>query len=245
MIGRMSAVTTAALTLILGCSFVGCKSASEQVLDTDALANAVDELGRLSSRNVAALYNLRASASPALRMSIAALDGSGRLTISEPFGSAVSMAGWGAVESSRFLDLRKGCGIPDNDLSAIFGVSVMPMPQAVRLLSGGLPSVGSDVVSVNENGWIEVAGDGWSARIDVRPDPWRVVNVEEITADGSKGWRVRLRDHVVSVPGWIRVEGVGKRWAELDLRRIQRDTVTELPALPSLPPCKAPAEAEP
>jgi hypothetical protein len=194
---------------------------------------------------MAALYNLRVSASPGLRLSVAELDGEGRLTISEPFGAALSMAGWGGSGGSRFLDLRKGCGVANDDLSAILGVRVMPLPQAVRLLGGGIPVSDSDTVGIHEGGWIEVSGDGWKAKVEVAQNPWRVVSVHEITGDGSRGWRIRLRDHVKSVPGWIRVDGVGKRWAELDLKRHQRDTVEELPALPSLPPCDSSGERAP
>lgn len=242
---RGKSTVAAAVAIVVGFSASGCRSsAPPPTQDPTALAEAVDALHRPLSGDMAALYHLRVPTSGGLRLSIVQKGTEGRLTISEPFGAAVSMAAWGGPDKPRFLDLRQGCRVPGTDSSAVFGVRVMPLPQAVRLLGGRMPAVDTDRVLAGEGGRLEIAGDGWSAWVTVAAQPWRITAVEQVTAGGVSGWKVRLDDHSGSVPGWIRVKGANGRWAELKLVRLQWDTVGELPPLPSLPVCDHQARGE-
>jgi hypothetical protein len=61
--------------------------------------------------------------------------------------------------------------------------------------------------------------------------------VEDLSGDRGGGWRVELRDHSSSVPGWLRVRGANGRWAELELVRLEWHQDAGLPPVPELPPC--------
>ena len=231
----------AAVAIVVGFSASGCRSsAPPPTQDPTALAEAVDALHRPLSGDMAALYHLRVPTSGGLRLSILQKGTEGRLTISEPFGAAVSMAAWGGPDKPRFLDLRQGCRVPGTDSSAVFGVRVMPLPQAVRLMCGRLPAIEGDEVSVSPDGRLLVTGRGWSALVTVAPDPWRVVAVEDAAREGAR-WRISLRDHIdsvtVSVPRKIRVAKTGGRWAELELVGLEWNQEAQLPPLPGLPLC--------
>jgi hypothetical protein len=71
----------------------------------------------------------------------------------------------------------------------------------------------------------------------VQPEPWRVVEVRELRADGRRGWRIRLSDHDGPVPGRIRVAAPRGRRAELILKRMEWSDGLMLPDLPDLPRC--------
>jgi len=222
-----------AMSLVFGCR----SSTPRRTHDDAALAEALTALQKPVSGDMAALYHLRIPSSGGLRLSILEASGEGRLTISEPFGAAVSMAEWGGPDGPLFLDLREGCRVPGGGLSAILGVEVMPLPQAVRLLAGRMPAGESDRVRAVADGWLEVVGDGWSARVTVADLPWRITEVEERTVGDVAGWKIRLEDHSGSLPGTVRVQGAAGRWAELELVRLQWDTIDTLPPLPALPRC--------
>jgi hypothetical protein len=230
----VSSMVMAALVLL---GIAGCRSAVRESAPVDLVA-AIEKLRRPLSGDPAALYRLRVSSSGGLRMAVLTSGDEGRLTISEPFGSAVSLTSWTASQPPTFFDLRKGCRLESSDLERVLGVAAMPLPQAVRLLVGRLPATSEDRVTAREDGRILVEGRDWAAVVDVAADPYRVVSVEE---DGSRdrGWRFRLRDHSLSVPGFMRVENADGRWAELDLVRLEWSERGELPPRPDLPPCGA------
>ena len=163
--------------------------------------------------------------------------GQGRLTVSEPFGSAVSLTAWTVSDPPVFFDLREGCRLDTADMSQVLGVRALPLPAAVRLLGGRLPTEPGDSVSVRGDGRLVVEGRGWTAVLTVEADPWRVVSVEEERADGGPGWRIDLSQHTSSVPGFLRVEQASGRWARLELVRLEWKDGDDLPALPDLPPC--------
>ena len=171
-------------------------------------------------------------------MSVLTSGTSGRLTISEPFGSAVSLTSWSGSQQPAFFDLREGCRIQAVDLEDVLGVAAMPLPQAVRLFGGRLPAAGDDRVAPREDGRILVEGRRWAALVTVAADPWRVVLVEEV-GDRRKGWRIELSHHIQGVPGILRVENADGRWAELDLMRLEWNAGGDLPPLPNLPLCVA------
>jgi hypothetical protein len=158
------------------------------------------------------------------------------MTVSEPFGSAVSLTAWSGSASPTFFDLREGCRLDAADLELVLGVGTMPPPQAVRLLAGRLPATADDRVAVDGKGHILVEGLGWSAQVAVASDPWRVASVQGI-GDRGNGWRIELGDHTLSVPGQLRVENVDGRWAELELVRLEWNQGGDLPLLPDLRPC--------
>jgi hypothetical protein len=186
---------------------------------------------------MAALYRLRVRATGGLRLSVLTVADAGRVTISEPFGSAVSLTAWQGQRMPVVFDLRERCRFTTTNLSGVLGVSNLPLPQAIRILGGRLPAVEGDRVEVREDGRLRVEGPAWSGLVSVMPEPWRVVAVEDVTEGEGSGWRVELRDHTVSIPGWLRVNGADGRWAELELVRLQWNTATELPQLPNMEPC--------
>jgi hypothetical protein len=223
--------------LLLAVSFGGCASTVPETSPLD-LEVAIENLHRPLSGDPAALYRLRVSSSGGLRMSVVTSGDQGRLTVSEPFGAAVSLTAWSGSEPPIFFDLREGCRLEASDLEQALGVAAMPLPPAVRLLVGRLPAVDEDWVAARGDGRILVEGRQWAALVRVAADPWRVVSVEEAGIRG-RGWRFELEDHSLSVPGFIRVENRDGRWAELELLRLEWNRDGELPPLPDLPPCTA------
>ena len=228
-------VSRVAIPFLLALGLVGCQSTVPETVPVDP-ETAIDRLNRPLPGDPAALYRLRVSSSGGLRMSVLTSGEAGRLTVSEPFGAAVSLTSWSGSQQPTFFDLREGCRIQATDLEQALGVAAMPLPQAVRLFGGKLPATGDDWVAPREDGRILVEGLRWAALVTVVADPWRVVSVEEISARG-KGWRFELSDHSLSVPGFIRVENADGRWAELVLVRLEWNDGGELPSLPDLPFC--------
>ena len=221
--------------LVLG--LAGCQSTARETVPVDP-EEAIEKLNRPLSGDPAALYRLRVSSSGGLRMSVLTSGEDGRLTVSEPFGAAVSLTLWSGSQQTTFFDLREGCQIQATDLEQALGVAAMPLPQAVRLFAGRLPATGDDWIVPREDGRILVEGLRWAALVTVAADPWRVVSVEQVVAQG-RGWRFELSDHSLSVPGSIRVENADGRWAELELVRLEWSDGGQLPPIPDLPLCAA------
>jgi len=196
-----------------------------------------DHLARSLPGDPAALYRLQVPSTGGLRLVVRTSGGQGRLTVSEPFGSAVSLTAWTASDPPVFFDLQEGCRLDTADMSQVLGVRALPVPAAVRLLGGRLPTEAGDSVSVRRDGRLVVEGRGWTAVVTIEPDPWRVVSVEEGRADGARGWRIDLSQHTSSVPGFLRVEQGSGRWAKLELVRLEWKDGDDLPALPDLPLC--------
>lgn len=197
---------------------------------------AIEALTRPLPGDPAALYRMRVSSSGGLRIAMLTSGDAGRMTVSEPFGSAVSLTAWTGSGPPAFYDLREGCWLEASDLERVLGVAAMPLPQAVRLLGGRLPATADDRLSGRDDGRIGIEGSGWSALVTLGAAPWRVLEVEE--GGSRKGrWRIVLGDHSLSVPGSLRVEDADGRWAELELVRLEWNDGVDLPALPDLPPC--------
>jgi hypothetical protein len=218
---------------------VGCRTASTgQTFTHEELLVARSELTRPISGNLAALYRLRIPSSGGLRLSVLTLADNGRVTISEPFGSAVSLTVWSGAAPPVVFDLRKGCRFITSDVSGVLGVGSLPLPQAVRLLGGRLPATEADLVELRQDGRLRVSSETWQGLVTVTDDPWRVTAVEDLSSEQERSWRVQLRDHTGSVPGWLRVRGADGRWAELELVRLEWDTTEELPTILDLPWCR-------
>lgn len=233
--GATRAVTWIAVGLLLMLELSGCRSTTPEFTPVD-LEAAIENLSRPLPGDPAVLYRLRVSSSGGLRMALLTSGDAGRLTVSEPFGSAVSLTAWTGSQAPTFYDLRKGCRLEAADLGRVLGVSALPLPQAVRLLGGRLPTDVDDRVTPRADGRLLVEGRGWEAIVTVKAEPWRVVSVEE--AGGRKrGWRLELGDHSLSVPGLVRVKNGDGRWAELKLVRLEWNAGGELPSLPELPLC--------
>jgi len=238
--GRNAAVSNRAaasvvLPLLLLLGFAGCQSTAPDTVPADP-EMAIERLNRPLSGDPAVLYRLRVSSSGGLRMSVLTSGEYGRLTVSEPFGAAVSLTSWSGSQQPTFFDLRKGCQIQATELEQVLGVAAMPLPQAVRLFVGRLPATSGDWVAPREDGRILIEGLRWAALATVAPEPWRVVSVEQVGAQG-RGWRFELSDHSLSVPGFIRVENADGRWAELELVRLEWNEGGELPPTPDFPLC--------
>jgi len=224
-----------AAVLIALVVLTGCRSVAPPLGAAD-LEAAQLRLNRPLPGNPAALYHLRVPSSGGLRLSLLTSGGAGRLTVSEPFGSALSLTAWTGVGPSTFFDLRQGCRLEAADLEQILGIAVMPLPQAVRLLGGRLPATDGDRISIRSDGRLLIEGAGWKALVEVEPEPWRVMSVAEEKAGGG-GWTIELSDHTASVPGVVRVQRENGRWAELELVQLEWNTANELPPLPEMPAC--------
>lgn len=214
----------------------GCRSSAPPAVDPGLVRLALPELQRPLEGDPAALYRLRVPNAANLRLALLVAGDAGRMTISERFGSALTLTAWKGEEAPDLLDFREGCMVRGADLTRILGVAVMPMPQAVRFLVGRLPAAGSDRVAVRPDGLIEITGDRWSAVAEVRPEPWRVVMIREV-ADGNRGWTVTITDHAAAVPAALTIRKPGEGWAELELVRLEWDEANQLPPRPQLPPC--------
>jgi hypothetical protein len=237
---RAAAVGRIVVPLLLFFGLGGCRSTAPATVPVDPEA-AIERLNRPLSGDPAVLYKLRVSSSGGLRFSVLTSGEDGRLTVSEPFGGAVSLTSWSGSQQPTFFDLRKGCQIQAMDLEQALGVAAMPLPQAVRLFAGRLPTTGDDWIAPREDGRILVEGVRWAALVTVAADPWRVVSVEEVSTRGG-GWSIELSDHTLAVPGFIRVENADGRWAELDLVRLEWSEGGELPPIPDLPLCTSRSE---
>ena len=220
---------------------IGCRSVSQDAAVLD-LGAAIDRLHRPLPGDPAALYRVRVSSSGGLRLAVLTSSDQGRLTVSEPFGSAVSLTAWTGSEPPTFFDLREGCRLESSDLEQVLGIAAMPLPQAIRLLAGRFPAIGNDRLTPREDGRILVEGVGWRAFVTVESDPWRVIRVDEDENRGS-GWLLELANHSLSVPGSVRVENRDGRWAELELVRLEWNDGGELPSLPDLPLCVGEADS--
>lgn len=205
-------------------------------IDPLQLESARGELMRPLPADPSVLYGLRVSSRGGLRLSVLTSDDAGRLTISEKFGSAVSITAWRASAPPTFFDLRESCRLEISDLSQVLGVGAMPLPQAVLLLVGRIPAVTDDVVSSAGGSSFLVEGEGWAAEVEIAADPWRVVGVREV-GDSSSGWTIVLEDHTGAIPGSIRVKRSDGRRAELNLLRLEWHEDADLPELPALPLC--------
>ncbi len=240
---RAGAAATLAAVTLLGLAVsagigVGCRSAASGTgLGPEQLDVAREELSGPLPGSMGALYRLRVPSSGGLSFSVLVLGEQGRLTISEPFGSAISVTAWSGAEPPEVFDLREGCRFAADTLSGVLGVSSLPLPEAARLLGGRLPAVPSDRIGPTSDGRLRIAGVGWVGLVTVAPDPWRVTEVEDGSAADGSGWRIVLRDHRLTVPGWLKAWSVDGRWAELELLRLQWNRVQALPPLPELPMC--------
>lgn len=218
----------------------GCASGRSVGLEEDRLDEAIATLTRPLPGDFAGLYAMRMSRSGGFRLAVITAGDGGRMTVSEPFGAAISLTAWSTGGPAVFFDMEAGCRRPAADVEEVLGVRAVPLAQAVRLLGGRLPALAGDDVVPRADGDIELVGDGWAARVRVAPDPWRVQEVAEVGALRGRGWRIELDDHTSSVPGRIRVENVDGRWVELELTRMEWPESARLPDLPDFPECGRP-----
>jgi hypothetical protein len=228
------------LTITIFFAVVGCQTAAPVPEPVDT-KEAAEYLSRPLRGDPAALYRLRVGKSGGLRMSLLTSDEGGRLTISRPFGGAVSVTAWQGAQPPMFFDLREGCRLHTTDLERALGVAAMPLPQAVRLLGGRLPALADDWISLREDDQILIEGEHWAALVRVASNPIRVIAVEEVGGT-DEGWRIELAEHTLSIPGFVRVENPNGRWAELRLVRLEWNQGKELPPLPDLPFCSGQTE---
>jgi len=226
-----SARAVVSLCVLAAAMTVGCRSVAPTVPEA-RLAEARAELMRPLPGDMAALYRLRVRSSGGLRLSLLTSGDDGRLTVSESFGSALSVTAWSGG-SARLFDLREGCQLEARNLAAALGAGGLPMPQAALLLGGRLPATAQDRVEARPSSFA-ISGDGWSCLARVAADPWRVLEVEE---GSGEGWRVTLDDHTGSLPGSVRLRNPDGQWAELALVRLEWKQGGKLPALPDLPAC--------
>lgn len=219
----------------------GCRSATAPpavALPAAELAAAREALSGGETGDITALYRLKVPRAGGLRAALRTSGAAGRLTVSDPFGSAVSLVAWSDGDRGDVFDLEEGCRVPDVDLAAVLGVGRLPLEPMLRLLVGRLPAAEGDAVSVADGGLV-VRGLAWQARVEVAPDPWRVTRVVGQVGDRHDAWRIALASHHGAVPGEIRIDRDDGRWARLELVRLVLGPVAGLPDLPDLPECGA------
>jgi len=191
-------------------------------------------LSRPLTADLGALYRLRVGRTGGLRLAVLTAGDAGRLTVSDPFGSAVSLAAWSPTESAMLYDLRAGCRMAVANVSAVLGLGSLPLPQAVRLLAGRLPALPVDrVIPIPGANQVVVSDHGWQCRVGLAEDPWRVVSV------AGEGWTIELDRHTGALPGRLQLHHVDGRSAELVLVRVEWAIGRQLPAKPDLPACQA------
>ena len=227
----------AVLLSVAALTTVGCASAERTLVDRDRVEEGVAVLSRSLPGDLAALYRMRVPKTGGLRLSVATSGDEGRMTISEPFGAAVSLTAWSGSGTSVHFDMEEGCRRDAADLRQVLGLRALPLDQAVRLLGGRLPAAPGDDISSIDGPDLEIRGEGWAARVRLAADPWRVLEVAELGADRGEGWLIELDDHSSSVPGRIRVTNADGRWAELELSRMEWPVGAVLPMLPDFPTC--------
>ncbi len=227
-----TAVTAAAVVAVVGA--FGCRTSAPQFAP-DELESARALLTLPLPGDPAVLYRLRVPTAGGLRLALLTSGPAGRMTISESMGSAISVTAWSAGGGGFFYDLREGCRLESADLSRVLGIGAMPMHQAVLLLGGRLPAAAGDTVTPTEDSHFLIRGEGWAADVKLASEPWRVTNVHEV--GGKPGWSIALGNHTGSVPGSVRLTTSNRRWAELELIRLEWHEGGELPALPDVPWC--------
>ncbi len=221
------------VVVILGME--GCRSTARPAIPLAEWKGGVAVLARPLTGDLAALYRLTVKASGGLRLSVLTHGRAGRLTISEPFGSAISLAAWG--RKTELFDLRHGCRMAGAGERALFFGGRVPLAELARLLGGRLPAVAGDRMTVLPGGRLIIRGHGWSCTVRLAHDPWRVTEVDGPADTARPRWRIRLGRHTSSLPGFLRAEWGHGEWAELELSRLQWNTVKALPPLPAFPPC--------
>jgi hypothetical protein len=223
-----------AVAAIAATGLLGCRTSAPDFTPT-ALEAARAQLMQPLPGDPAALYRLRVPTVGGLRMAVLTSGTAGRLTVSESMGSAISVTAWTGAGGGLFYDMREGCRLESADLSRVLGIGALPLPQAVLLLAGRLPAAAGDTVSPTDDGLLLITGEGWSAEVRVASEPWRVMTVREI--GNNPGWSIVLGNHTNSVPGSVRLTTSRRRWAELELIRLEWHDGGELPALPVMPWC--------
>jgi hypothetical protein len=235
MLSRSQArIGLSAVALIGAVGLFGCRTSAPDFAPA-ALESARVQLMLPLPGDPAALYRLRVPTVGGLRMAVLTSGTAGRLTVSESMGSAISVTAWTGTGGGQFYDMREGCRLESADLSRVLGIGAMPLPQAVLLLAGRLPAASGDTVSSTDSGHLLIRGEGWAADVRVAAEPWRVMEVEEV--GNEPGWDIVLGNHTGSVPGTVRLKTSNRRWAELELIRLEWRDGGELPALPVLPWC--------
>jgi len=201
--------------------------------EQEHIQDGILKLRRALPGQMAALYRLKVGSTQTLRLALLAEKAWGRITISESFGSTLSIAAWDEAESPRFLDLRQGCRLPENDLAGLFGFSEIPLERLPLLLGGRLPVEEGDQLEFSKtSGELFVQAPKWKAALRLAPNPWRVVELR------SGDFVIKLSDHSLSVPGRIETRDEDGRRVRLDLLRLQWKITRKPGELPELPLCQ-------
>ena len=239
---RSGRVRTAAGLLLLAALLApagACRSVPAAGPAGAELAGGVEYLSRPLPGDMAALYRLRVPSSGGLRLSVLTRGVAGRITISEPFGSALSLTAWSQGQPTLMYDLKQGCRLEIADVSAVLGIGGLPVSRAAGLLGGRLPVLAGDAVRPAGSGTLAVRGAGWTSTVRVAAGPWRVVEVTGPDENGTTGWTLTLDRHTSSVPGLVRGRRPNGDWFELELVRLEWGSENELPPPPDLPDCGA------
>jgi len=234
--GRSDVRAPLAALLAFVCLTAACRSV-QRGSDPDRwqagwFDEAVQTLSRPLPDAMAALYRMRVPSTGGLRLAVVARPGvGGRMTVSEPFGAAVLVAGWDGAGEATVFDLDAGCRLKRWQARAEVGFGDLPLDRVVRLLGGRLPALSSDQFLPAGDGEIDITTATWTARAVVAPDPWRVVAVS------TSGLTVELERHTSSLPGRLRVIGDDREPLDVVLVSLKWEAPEDLPPLPDLPEC--------
>ena len=214
----------------------GCRSTNDAAAlrswPEDWPDRATEVLGRPLPGPLAALYRMRVPSTGGLRLSVIAPSVErGRITVSEPFGAAVLVAGWGDESETGVYDLREGCRLTEEQAGGALGLGALPLGRAARLFGGRLPDLPGDEIQPRQGGVFFIRGEHWQAEVTVESDPWRVLRVK------SGGYSVELDQHTSSVPGRLRVLDQDGDVVQIVLSTLKWEAPAELAPLPDLQAC--------
>ncbi len=213
----------------------GCGSTSPRTPGgplSPPIEQGVDLLLRPLPGPMAALYRMQVKSSGGFRLSVAAVEGgTGRITVSEPFGAAVVLAGWEASTAAEVFDLREGCRLAGGAMAEGFALEGLPLRRIHRLLGGRLPALDGDPVVFVDDRIVQISTDRGFVTATLARNPWRVVTVV------GDGFSVALDMHTSSLPGRLRFESASGEAAELELVRLQWEHTGDWAPMPELPAC--------
>ena len=95
--------------LVAAVMITGCATTRPAAFDPARLDEAMENLGRPLPGDMAALYRMRVPKTGGLRLTVITAGYDGRMTVSEPFGGAVSLTAWAAGNPTVFFDMDEGC----------------------------------------------------------------------------------------------------------------------------------------
>ena len=223
---------TGAVAVLVGLVAVGCATTTAPPMPAVDTRAGIVALEGPAPADLAALYRIQVPGRGRLRMAVLTSGDAGRLTVTEPFGSAVSITAWDG-DRVRLYDFERDCAAWIAGDELLPAVRALSPERAVRLLAGRLPAAPADVVAIDTGGRVAIRGAGAGLDAALAPDPWRVASAS--ADDGS--WSIEVRHHTGALPAVFDVRDERGRRVGVELLQFEWSEARELPDLPDLPPC--------